>query len=80
MRICQAHRGSVLQKQTKLQPVLSFRELRQAISFLQDGGSFAELKQKSEQERFDESTQSLAKTAVSVGKISAMLYRLSPTS
>ena len=33
-------------------------------------------KQKSEQERFDESTQSLAKTAVSVGKISAMLNPL----
>ena len=29
-----------------------FRELKQAVSFLQDGGSFAELKQKSEQENF----------------------------
>lgn len=29
-----------------------FRELKQAVSYLQDGGSFAELKQKSEQENF----------------------------
>lgn len=36
----------------RVKEIFWFREIRQAIAFLQEGGSFAQLKQKSEQENF----------------------------